>query len=132
GQCTVSATMPGDGNYNDVTATATVALQKADQAALTLNAGSPLMYNSTETLTTTGGSGTGAVSFSLTSGSCTLTGDQLKANSGTSLRYSGTPGVDGQFIQNWATPKVSTQTCYRVIMTTQDDSKRVAFFKFSK
>jgi hypothetical protein len=51
---------------------------------------------------------------------------------GTWLRYSGTPGVDGQFIQNWSTPKVNTQTCYQVVMTTQDQSVLVAYFKLTK
>jgi hypothetical protein len=56
----------------------------------------------------------------------------LVSTGGTSLRYSGTPGSDGQFIQNWATPKVNAQTCYRVVMTTQDNSVLVAFFKLNK
>ena len=47
---------------------------------------------------------------------------------GTSLRYSGTPGVDGQFIQNWQTPKVPA-ICYRIVVTTQDNSMLVSFFK---
>jgi hypothetical protein len=51
---------------------------------------------------------------------------------GTTLRYSGTPGVDGQFIQNWATPKVGQTTCYRVAMTAKDGSVLVAFFKLAK
>jgi len=43
---------------------------------------------------------------------------------GTSLRYDWT---DGQFIQNWKTPK--TSGCYRVTMMTDDGSSLVAFFK---
>jgi hypothetical protein len=43
----------------------------------------------------------------------------------TSLRYDTT---DGQFIQNWKTPKTSG-VCYRATMTTQDESSLVAFFK---
>ena len=42
-------------------------VQKAAQATLTLNAGTPLTYNTSETLTTSGGSGTGVVTFSVTS-----------------------------------------------------------------
>ncbi len=34
----------------------------------------------------------------------------------------------GQFIQNWQTPKTAGE-CYRVTVTTQDDSPLVAFFK---
>jgi hypothetical protein len=50
----------------------------------------------------------------------------------TSLRYSGTPGVDGQFIQNWKTPKVSGETCYRTAVTLDDGSSIYAFFKLLK
>lgn len=44
---------------------------------------------------------------------------------GTSLRYD---EVEGQFVQNWQTPKGSGN-CYRVTMTTQDGSFLVAYFK---
>ncbi len=44
---------------------------------------------------------------------------------GTSLRYDFT---DGQFIQNWQTPK-KAGSCYKVTMTTQDLSTIVAYFK---
>jgi hypothetical protein len=50
----------------------------------------------------------------------------------TSLRYSGTPGVDGQFIQNWKTPKVSGTTCYRTAVTLDDGSSIYAFFQLLK
>jgi len=44
---------------------------------------------------------------------------------GTSLRYDTTAG---QFIYNWKTPKAAGK-CYRVTMTTIDDSSLVAYFK---
>jgi len=55
---------------------------KADPAALTVIA-TPLTYESNETLSTSGGSGTGTVTYTLVSGLCTLGGAQLTANSGT-------------------------------------------------
>jgi hypothetical protein len=54
--------------------------------------------------------------------------DEVEVNStgGTSLRFD---TVADQFIQNWQTPKLAG-TCYRVTMTTKDDSTPlVAFFK---
>jgi hypothetical protein len=45
---------------------------------------------------------------------------------GTVLRYDAT---DGQFIQNWQTPKNKAGICYRVTMTAQDGSTITAFFK---
>ena len=50
----------------------------------------------------------------------------------TSLRYSGTPGVDGQFIQNWKTSKVIDTTCYRTAVTFADGSSIYGFFKLLK
>jgi hypothetical protein len=50
---------------------------------------------------------------------------EVTTTGGTSLRYDATAG---QFIQNWQTPKTAG-VCYRVTMTTQDDSTLIAFFK---
>jgi hypothetical protein len=44
---------------------------------------------------------------------------------GTSLRYSST---DGQFIQNWQTPKMPGK-CFIVTLITDDGSSLSAFFK---
>jgi len=52
----------------------------------------------------------------------------MLTSGGTVLRYSGTPGLDGQFIQNWQTPKAPGK-CYRVVMTAKDGSSLSAFFK---
>jgi hypothetical protein len=46
----------------------------------------------------------------------------------TELRYDGTPGSGGQFIQNWQTPKAANM-CYRNLVTTSDSSVLAAFFK---
>src|SRR5262249_16685943 len=85
GTCAVTASKAGDDNYIGPIASlgASVTLQKASQATLTLSAGSPLTDNTTETLSTSGGNGDGAVNFTLTSGPCSLSGTQLTANSGT-------------------------------------------------
>ena len=55
GTCDLSAAKVADANYLEATATASVTLQKAAQATLTLNAGTPLTHNMSETLTTSGG-----------------------------------------------------------------------------
>jgi hypothetical protein len=52
----------------------------------------------------------------------------LLTTGGTILRYAGTPGSGGQFIQNWQTPKQAGK-CYKVTMTAQDGSTISAFFK---
>jgi hypothetical protein len=55
----------------------------------------------------------------------------LTTTGGTSLRYDGTPGSGGQFIQNWQTPKTADK-CYEVVLTTQDGSVLTSFFKTKK
>ena len=49
--------------------------------------------------------------------------DGFPTTGSTELRYS-----DGQFIQNWASPKGANK-CYRVTMTAADGSQLSAFFK---
>ena len=71
GSCTVVATKAGDANYQATTSSPiTVTVTKATQTTLTANANpSSIPFNTTSTLSTTGGSGTGAVSYTVTSGS---------------------------------------------------------------
>jgi hypothetical protein len=83
GPHTITATYGGDPSHEGSSGTVEQIVNKANQLTLTLIAGSPLTYNTTETLSTSGGSGTGAVSYEVTSGSCSIAnGDQLAAQSG--------------------------------------------------
>jgi hypothetical protein len=84
GSCVLTATKAADANYNSVTsAQVSVTLGLSNQAALTLIAGTPLAFNKSETLSVTGGSSNGTVTYNLVSGPCTISGSQLTANSGT-------------------------------------------------
>ena len=84
GTCTVKVNRAGDSNYNDATeVSASAAATKINQAALTLNTTSPLTYNQSESLSVTGGTTGGAVTYNLVSGPCTIFGNQLTAGSGT-------------------------------------------------
>jgi uncharacterized repeat protein (TIGR02543 family) len=76
GTCAVTATKAADANYNQATsAPLTVTLQKADQATLTVDDPGTVTYGSTPQLTTSGGSGAGAVTFSDGgSAGCSVTG----------------------------------------------------------
>jgi hypothetical protein len=55
--------------------------------------------------------------------------DYTTATGQTILRYD-TTGM--QWIQNWATPKVSSTTCYRTYVTFADGSSLEAFFQLTK
>ena len=50
----------------------------------------------------------------------------------TVLRYDGVGGQGGQFIQNWKTPTVNQETCYRAAVTFADGSSLSAFFRLRK
>ena len=76
GTCTVTASQAANANFNAAArATATFTLSPGTQASLSIS-NTPLTRNGGGTfdLTTTGGSGTGNVSYVVTSGSCTLSG----------------------------------------------------------
>lgn len=75
------------------------------QSPLVVTFTSPQTYGSTQTLGTTGGSGSGAVSFTLISGSCTLAGDQLTATSGTgTCKVSATKAGDDVYLSTTSAP----------------------------
>jgi hypothetical protein len=116
GTCSVTATKAADANYNSATATATVTLSPANQA-ITLNAGTPLTYNTSETLSTTGGSGTGAVTYSTTSG-CSVSGATLTATSGTgSCTVTATKAADGNYNSATATATVTLNMANQATLT---------------
>lgn len=80
GTCTVTATKAADANYAVAVATVDVVVSKAPQSALSLSAApAAIGLNATSQLSTSGGSGTGAVSYALTAGgaSCALSGKVL-------------------------------------------------------
>ena len=83
GNCVVIATKASDAYFNSATASVTIAIAKANQAALTgSSVDASLTYNPTTNPTTTvsaqGGSGNGAISFSVdpaSAGFCSVTGN---------------------------------------------------------
>ncbi|MCA0404088.1 MAG: hypothetical protein LCH30_09880, partial [Proteobacteria bacterium] len=81
GACQVIATKAGDADYRPISSSAiTVTVTTAAQAVLTLSANpDSIPYNGTLTLSTMGGSGTGAVSYAVTAGAsnCSISGNIL-------------------------------------------------------
>ena len=57
--------------------------------------------------------------------------DDFDTAGATVLRYDGVPGA-GQFIQNWKTPTVRGETCFRVELTFRDQSILYTFVKLKK
>lgn len=128
---TYTVTVTGTGNYSGTaTSQPTYTINKADQAALSITSSGPATFGLTYTLTTSGGSGNGAVTFTVTNGTdvATVSGNTLtptkagtvtvtavKAgdnnyNDGTSVSvtitinkgtYDGTRTAAGSVLANW-------------------------------
>jgi len=82
GQCTVTATKAGDATYAPASASTTVSVVRAAQAALIASAApAALSTGGGSTLSVVGGSGGGAVSWAVTAGasSCAVNGSTLAA-----------------------------------------------------
>lgn len=101
GSCVVRADIPAFGGYAAAnTGDVTVTVGKASQAALTLTASpSTIALNSTSVLSTSGGSGTGAVTYAVTGGPCTINGNILSANAVGSCTVTATKAGDENYTQ---------------------------------
>ena len=101
GTCTVIATRAADTNYNLATSAAiTITVGQATQTTLTAVATpGTIAYNGTSALTITGGSGTGAVTFAVTTGAanCTITGTTLTATGTGTCVVTGTKAADTNY-----------------------------------
>jgi hypothetical protein len=97
GTCTVTATKAADGNYNVITGTVGVTVTPASQTTLVaLATPGSIAFNATTALSTTGGSGTGAVSYAVTAGagSCSLTGSTLSGIASGTCTVTATKAAD--------------------------------------
>ncbi|MEN9962275.1 MAG: hypothetical protein RIS66_688, partial [Actinomycetota bacterium] len=119
--CQITATRAGDANYLPQTsAVQTIEVRKINQAALTIASANSMTVDSLN-LFTAGGSGTGAVSYSLVSAGtarCSIVGDVLSATaSGTcSIRATKAASINYNVITS------ANQT-----ITVRKDSQTVAF-----
>ena len=95
--CTVTATKAAHGVFAAVTsAPVTFAFSAVPQAILTIsNAITTTQKGKRITLTTSGGSGSGRVNFSLISGGCTLNGTSLSSITATTCSISATKAASG-------------------------------------
>jgi hypothetical protein len=99
--CVVQATKAGDDNYTPVSSVATsITIGEAQQAPLALTSTSAT-YGQTLSLASSGGSGTGAVSFTVVSGTCTLNGASSLnvGNVGSSCVVKATKAADNNYFE---------------------------------
>ena len=80
---TVSTGTLATTNYSFLYVSGAVTIQQANQSALTLITTSPLTYGQSETMSASGGSTAGMITYNLVNGSCSIAGALLKATSGT-------------------------------------------------
>ena len=108
GSCDITATKAADTNYNSATSAArTITLAKADQATLVAVATpSSVAYGSTSALSSTGGTGTGAVTFSSgASTGCSVTGSTLSVtNAAGSCDITATKATDTNYNATTSAP----------------------------
>ncbi len=113
GNCQITGTQAGDANYADATATQTLSIGKASQAALIATANPVgIAPGATSTLGTTGGSGTGAVSFAVTAGNafCTVNGTMLTGTAVGTCTVTATRAADANHDAATATVDVTVRT----------------------
>jgi hypothetical protein len=127
GTCSITATKAADANYNATTSDAfTVSVNKANQATLSITAPTSATYGDADaTITTTGGSGTGALSFSAgSSTACSIVSGKLHVVSGTgTCSITATKAADADF--NATTSAVFTVTiAKRTLTITADDQTK--------
>jgi len=97
GDCSVTATMAGNGNYESVSSSVTtVSFAKANQSGLTLTSTSGT-YGSTITLTTSGGSTGGSVSYSVTGTGCSITAGALSKTAAGDCSVTATMAGNGNY-----------------------------------
>jgi trimeric autotransporter adhesin len=110
GTCTITATKAADATYAATTATATITVSKAAQTALVASA-SPtnVTVNAISALSTSGGSGTGAISYAVTTGAnfCSVSGATMTGVSAGACSITATKAADANFSATSAQVNVS-------------------------
>jgi hypothetical protein len=108
GVCHITAVRAGDNNFLDVYGSITITINKGSQAALTLTASDPhLTFSAIDiastTLSATGGSGTGDITWLVIDGDCTIEADTVFAFAAGTCDIEGTKAGDDNFTEISAT-----------------------------
>ena len=124
GSCTVTATRAGDDDYESQSSVGTtVTFAKDSQNALSINDVSGDL-NTGITLGTSGGSGTGSVTFTVTSGSasCSITSGVANARNAGTCSLTATKATDSNYLQKQVTSTLTfvkaTQSSIQITSTT--------------
>lgn len=108
GGCTVTVTKEGDADYNPATDLLSITIDKASQAPLSVTASpASVGVGGTSTLSTSGGSGTGLVSYTSDTSHCSISGNMLTGVSIGSCMVTATKAADTNFLAATAAVVVS-------------------------
>ena len=125
GTCTVTATKAADTNYNSATSAGlSVTLTKATQSALTFTGQAVTSPTTFSTLSTTGGLGTGAVSYAVTTAGtagCSITGTTLSYTSVGTCGVTATKATDSNYnsiSSSEATFTINAPTAHTITVTS--------------
>ena len=107
GQVTVTATISGDTDYNDATASKTITITRADRALVITDPGTIVSGNSVQ-LTTTGGSDNGRVTWSVEDDTATIdqNGKLTAGNAGT-ITVRATKAADNNYNESTASATIT-------------------------
>jgi trimeric autotransporter adhesin len=127
GDCYVTATMAENVNYDPISSDSTkITIAKAEQISLSITSTS-VNFNATLTLTTSGGLGTGGISYVVNSGNCSISSGVLSSTSAGSCSITATKAADTNYeeISSTATTITVNQVAQATLTATIDISSKV-------
>ena len=121
GSVTITAlfTPTDSANYETSTITATLTIDKANQASLLISSDTTVAFGSTLTLTTSGGSGVGSLSFT-PSGDCSISGSTLTPTQVGSCTVTATKASDDNYL-------AETSSVTTITITTGSATATISF-----
>jgi autotransporter-associated beta strand protein len=126
GTCTIAADQAGDATYAAASQmTQDVTINPGTQAVLNASASpSSVAYGGTSTLSTTGGSGTGAVTYAVTTGAayCSVSSNTLTGTGAGACTVTATKAGDGNY--NAASATVDVNVTRAALTVTADNQTR--------
>ena len=118
GSHSITANYGGDANYTSSTGALTQVVNKANQATLTATATpASIVFNGSSALSTTGGSGSGTVSYAVTAGNtfCSVTGTTLTGTGVGTCTVTVTKAADANYNAATAMVNVSVSQADQII-----------------
>jgi hypothetical protein len=128
GDCEIEADQAGNNTYNPATtARVTFAIAQGNQAALTISSANSVAFGNTISLTTSGGSGTGAVTYA-TTGTCSVSGSTLTVgDAGSACTVTATKSADTNYLAESSTAQTVTITRANQSALSISSASSVAF-----